>query len=404
MTESFVIVGGGLAGATAAQVLREEGFGGRIVLLGDEPERPYERPPLSKGYLQGSSPREKVFVHEAGWYAEHDVELRLATPVTGLDRDAHRVVLRSGEPVSYDRLLIATGSTPRRLLLPGADRHNVRYLRTLRDCERLRAAFQYARRIVVIGAGWIGLETAAAARTAGLEVTVVDPGEQPLLRVLGPELAPVFADLHRQHGVELRLNTSVVSLTGDSGAATAVHLSDGSSVAADLVVAGIGVTPNIQLAATGGLAVSDGIDVDEHLRSSDPDVFAAGDVAAALHPRWGRRIRVEHWANARHQGRAAALNMLGRDCVHDRLPYFFTDQYDLGMEYTGHAAGYDRVVVRGDVERREFIAFWTRAGTVLGGMNVNLWDIGEDVSELIRSGRTVDPQRLADPEVPLQEV
>jgi 3-phenylpropionate/trans-cinnamate dioxygenase ferredoxin reductase component len=288
--------------------------------------------------------------------------------------------------------------------VPGADRHDVRYLRTLQDCERLRAAFQYARRIVVIGGGWIGLETAAAARTADLEVTVVDPGEQPLLRVLGPELSPVFADLHRQHGVELRLNTSVVSLTGDSGAATAVHLSDGSSVAADLVVAGIGVTPNIQLAATGGLAVSDGIDVDEHLRTSDPDVFAAGDVAAALHPRWGRRIRVEHWANARHQGRAAALNMLGRDCVHDRLPYFFTDQYDLGMEYTGHAAGYDRVVVRGDVERREFIAFWTRAGTVLAGMNVNLWDVGEDVSELIRSGRTVDPQRLTDPEVPLQEV
>jgi 3-phenylpropionate/trans-cinnamate dioxygenase ferredoxin reductase component len=404
MTESFVIVGGGLAGATAAQVLREERFDGRIVLLGDEPERPYERPPLSKGYLQGSSPREKVFVHEAGWYAEHDVELRLATPVTRLDRDAQRVVLRWGESVGYDRLLIATGSTPRRLLVPGADRHDVRYLRTLQDCERLRAAFQYARRIVVIGGGWIGLETAAAARTADLEVTVVDPGEQPLLRVLGPELSPVFADLHRQHGVELRLNTSVVSLTGDSGAATAVHLSDGSSVAADLVVAGIGVTPNIQLAATGGLAVSDGIDVDEHLRTSDPDVFAAGDVAAALHPRWGRRIRVEHWANARHQGRAAALNMLGRDCVHDRLPYFFTDQYDLGMEYTGHAAGYDRVVVRGDVERREFIAFWTRAGTVLAGMNVNLWDVGEDVSELIRSGRTVDPQRLADPEVPLQEV
>ena len=404
MTESFVIVGGGLAGATAAQVLREERFDGRIVLLGDEPERPYERPPLSKGYLQGSSPREKVFVHEAGWYAEHDVELRLATPVTRLDRDAQRVVLRWGESVGYDRLLIATGSTPRRLLVPGADRHDVRYLRTLQDCERLRAAFQYARRIVVIGGGWIGLETAAAARTADLEVTVVDPGEQPLLRVLGPELSPVFADLHRQHGVELRLNTSVVSLTGDSGAATAVHLSDGSSVAADLVVAGIGVTPNIQLAATGGLAVSDGIDVDEHLRTSDPDVFAAGDVAAALHPRWGRRIRVEHWANARHQGRAAALNMLGRDCVHDRLPYFFTDQYDLGMEYTGHAAGYDRVVVRGDVERREFIAFWTRAGTVLAGMNVNLWDVGEDVSELIRSGRTVDPQRLTDPEVPLQEV
>jgi 3-phenylpropionate/trans-cinnamate dioxygenase ferredoxin reductase subunit len=256
----------------------------------------------------------------------------------------------------------------------------------------------------VIGAGWIGLEAAAAARTAGIDVTVVDPAKQPLLRVLGPELAPVFADLHREHAVELRLNTGVVELTGDSGGGTVVHLTDGSRVAADLVVAGVGVTPNTQLAAAAGLSVSDGIDVDEHLRTSDPDVFAAGDVAAALHPRWGRRIRVEHWANARHQGRAAALNMLGRDCVHDRLPYFFTDQYDLGMEYTGHAAGYDRVVVRGNLERREFIAFWTRAGTVLAGMNVNVWDVGEDVSELIRSGRAVDPQRLADPDVPLREV
>ncbi|HKG52595.1 MAG TPA: FAD-dependent oxidoreductase [Actinomycetales bacterium] len=398
---TIAIVGAGLAGATAAQVLRDEGFVGRVVLLGEEAERPYERPPLSKGFLQGETPRDKVFVHDAGWYAEHDVDLRLSARVTGLDRRAHEVTLADGERVRYEALLLATGSSPRRLQVPGAELSGVHYLRRLEDSDRLKSAFESSERVVVVGAGWIGLESAAAARAAGLSVTIIEPAALPLLRVLGPEVAQVFAGLHRDHDVDLRLRAGVSALVGADGAVTHVVLSDGTRLPADLVVVGIGVTPNTSLAADAGLAVSDGVDVDEHLRSSDPDVYAAGDVAAAMHPSWGRRIRVEHWANARHQGRTAALSMLGRDAVHDRLPYFFTDQYDLGMEYTGYADGYDQVVVRGDVTTREFIAFWLRSGRVLAGMNVNVWDVVEDVGELVRSGRQVDVERLADPAVPL---
>ena len=404
MRNTFVIVGAGLAGATAAQALRDEGFEGRVVLVGDEVERPYERPPLSKGYLLGESPRDKAFVHEPGWYAEHDVDLRLSTAVTKVDLYGHEVSLTDGDMLRYDALLLATGSSPRRLQVPGAELAGVHYLRRLQDSDALRAAFARSSRVVVIGAGWIGLEAAAAARAAGLDVTVVEPAPLPLLRVLGPEVAQIFADLHRDHGVDLRLGTGVAELLGADGAVTGVRLTDGSELATGLVVVGIGVTPNTRLAEDAGLAVSDGIDVDQHLRSSDPDVYAAGDVAAAEDPRLARRIRVEHWANARHQGRTAALSMLGRDAVHDRLPYFFTDQYDLGMEYTGYAEGYDRVVLRGDVGRRELIAFWLRSGRVVAGMNVNVWDVVEEVADLVRSARAVDTDRLADPTVPLAEV
>src|SRR4051812_4487705 len=406
MRNTFVIVGAGLAGATAAQVLRDEGFEGRVVLVGDESERPYERPPLSKGYLLGESPRDKAFVHEPGWYTEHDVDLRLSTAVTKVDLYGHEVSLADGDMLRYDALLVATGSSPRRLRVPGADLAGVHYLRRLQDSDALRVAFARSPRAVVVGAGWIGLEAAAAARAAGLQVTVVEPAPLPLLRVLGPEVARIFADLHRDHGVDLRLGTGVAELLGSDGAVTGVRLSDGTELAAGLVVVGIGVTPNTQLAEDAGLAVSDGIDVDEHLRSSDPDVYAAGDVAAAQDPRWGRRIRVEHWANARHQGRTAALSMLGRDAVHERLPYFFSDQYDLGMEYTGHvgADGYDEVVFRGDVAAREFLAFWLRDGRVLAGMNVNVWDVVEDVAALVLSGREVDRSRLADPSVGLRDL
>ena len=402
----LVVVGASLAGATAAQVLREEGFDGQVLLLGSEDELPYERPPLSKGYLQGSSEREKAFVHPAAWYEEQRIDLRLSTTVTALDPAAHELSLADGSRVAYGRLLLATGSTPRRLDVPGAGLDGVRYLRTLADSDTLKADLARRPRVAVIGAGWIGLEVAAAARGAGLDVTVVEPAELPLLRVLGPEVAQVFADLHRAHGVDLRLRTGVDALTGRDGAVTGVDLSDGTHLAADLVVVGVGVTPNTGLAVEAGLDVSDGVEVDEHLRSSDPHVYAAGDVAAALHPRLGRRIRVEHWANARHQGRTAALSMLGRDAVHDRAPYFFTDQFDLGMEYTGYVTpgGYDEVLFRGDVAGREFLAFWLADGRVLAGMNVNVWDVVEDVADLVLSGRRVDPRRLVDPSVGLGDV
>lgn len=400
--ERFLVVGAGLAGAKAAQTLREQGFQGAIVLVGAENERPYERPPLSKGYLQGSTEREKIFVHPPGWYDEQDVELHLGVPAVALDPAGHEVTLADGRRMNYTKLLLATGCTPRPLPLPGAELERVFYLRRLADSDRIRTVLSAAERMVLIGAGWIGLEVAAAARAAGVTVTVLESGRLPLLRVLGPEAAQVFADLHRDHGVDLRCGVGPVAITGVRRA-EGVLLGDGSRIAADAVVVGIGVTPDTDLARTGGLQVGDGVVVDARLRSSQPDIFAAGDVANAWHPVLGERLRVEHWANALHQGQTAAMAMLGRDVVHDRLPYFYTDQYDLGMEYTGHvgAGGYDRVVFRGAPASREFIAFWLRADRVLAGMNVNVWGVSDTIAALVRRGKQLDVGRLTDPQIPL---
>ncbi|MGW1992762.1 NAD(P)/FAD-dependent oxidoreductase [Embleya sp. NPDC001921] len=403
---AHVIVGAGLGGAKAAQTLREQGFDGPLVLIGDERERPYERPPLSKGYLLGKEEREKAYVHPERWYADHGVDLRLDTTATALDPAAHRVTLGDGSRLDYAALLLATGASPRRLRVPGADLDGVLYLRRFADSDRLKAVFRPGAGIVVIGAGWIGLEAAAAARAAGAEVTVLESAELPLLRALGPEAARVFAELHRDHGVDLRLGVGVAEIGGDSGAVDGVLLTDGTRIEADAVVVGIGVTPNTGLAEAAGLAVDNGVVTDEHLRTSAPDVYAAGDVANARHPLLGRHIRVEHWANALNQPQTAARAMLGQDAVYDRLPYFFTDQYDLGMEYTGYVEpdGYDRVVFRGDPAAREFVAFWLSGGRVLAGMNVNVWDVVEPVQALIRSGAAVDQARLADPQVSLESL
>ena len=399
MTEprTVAVVGAGLAGGKAVEALRAEGFGGRIVLFGDEPHHPYERPPLSKGYLQGNDERGSVFVHPESWYGEHDVDLRLGAAVTGLDRHAHELMTDDGQPVHYDRLLLATGASPRHLRLPGADLPGVHYLRTLDDSDALRAAFRPGANVVVIGGGWIGLETAAAARTAGATVTVLESAELPLLRVLGPQMAQVFAGLHRENGVDLRLGVTVAALRGEGSAVTGVELGDGAVIDADAVVVGVGVTPNVDLARQAGLEVDDGVLVNASLRTSDAHVFAAGDVANAEHPVLGRRIRVEHWANALHQPEVAARSILGRDAVYDRLPYFFTDQYDLGMEYVGYASADDDVVVRGDLEGREFVALWVRDGRVVAGMNVNVWDVTDRIRDLILAREPADAFELPAP-------
>ena len=405
MSAAHVIVGASLAGAKAAETLREEGFGGPIVLIGDEDERPYERPPLSKDYLLGKAERETVYVHPPTWYADHGVDLRLGALVTGVDPSAREVALADGSRIGYAKLLLATGSAPRRLPVPGADAEGVLYLRKLADSDRIRAALQTATRVVVIGAGWIGLETAAAARSAGVEVTVLEAAELPLLRVLGREVAEVFADLHREHGVDLRFGVQVAEITGAAGRADGVRLADGVHIPADAIVVGVGITPNSQLAEAAGLEVGNGIVVDAGLRSSDLDIYAAGDVANAYHPLLGRHVRVEHWANALNQPQAAARAMLGQDVAYDLVPYFYTDQYDLGMEYAGYVepGGYDQVVFRGDREGREFVAFWLRDSRVLAGMNVNVWDVNEAIQAIVRGGRIVDVSRLADLAVPLEE-
>jgi 3-phenylpropionate/trans-cinnamate dioxygenase ferredoxin reductase subunit len=394
----IVIVGAGLAGAKAAEALRGKGFDGSVTLVGDEPHRPYERPPLSKEYLAGKAERDSAFVHPEAWYAEHSVELRTGTAVTAIDRSAREVELAGGDRIGYDALLLTTGASPR--TLPGTG-EGVHTLRRIDDSDRLREVLAGGGHLAVVGAGWIGLEVAAAARQAGLRVTVLEALDLPLLRVLGPEIAAVFADLHTAQGVELRLGTPIGSVT-----AKRVTLADGTAVDADAVVVGIGAAPNTGLAERAGLDVDNGVLTDAALRTSDPAILAAGDVANAQHPLLGRRIRVEHWANARNQPATAAATALGEDASYDELPYFYTDQYDLGMEYVGYVepGGYDRVVVRGDLDRREFIAFWLAGGRVLAGMNVNVWDVGDPIKALIRAGRPVDPDALADPDTALADL
>jgi 3-phenylpropionate/trans-cinnamate dioxygenase ferredoxin reductase component len=399
---TFVIVGAGMAGGKAAETLREEGFDGRIVLVGAEPHRPYERPPLSKDYLRAEG-GVAWLQEDEGWYAQHDVELRTSTVAESLDVAGSAVLLAGGERLAYDRLLLSTGAEPRRLPLPGADLEGVQLLRTIEDSDAIRAAIEAGGRLVVIGGGWIGCEVAASARQKGMDVTLVEPLELPLLRVLGPELGGFYRDVHADQGVELLLGTGVEAIEG-SGRAERVRTSDGRSIDCDAVVVGIGVAPRTRL-ADGVLDVDNGILVDERLRASAEGVFAAGDVANATHPVFERRVRVEHWANALEQGPAVARAMLGRDVRYDKVPYFFSDQYDVGMEYAGlHDPGTDELVLRGDMAGREFIAFWLRGERLMAGMNVNVWDVSDPIQELVRSGAPVDRARLADPDVPIDEV
>jgi 3-phenylpropionate/trans-cinnamate dioxygenase ferredoxin reductase component len=397
---TILIVGAGLAGAKAAETLRDEGYEGSLVLLGHEAERPYERPPLSKDHLRGEVGLDRVYVHGAGFYEERAIELRTEAAVTAIDTAGRTVTLADGERLPWDRLLLATGAEPRRLALPGADLDGVVHLRTLTDSERLRTVLGAGGRLVVVGAGWIGSEVAASARQLGVEVTVLERQTVPLETVLGPTVGGLYADLHREHGVELVMGAGLEEIEG-AGRVERVRLAGGRTIDCPAVLVAVGVTPRTAIAEAAGLAVADGVLVDATLRASAPGVYAAGDVANAVHPFYGRRVRVEHWANALNQGPAAARNMLGRDEPYDRLPYFFSDQYDVGMEYSGLGLGSDEVVVRGDLRSRELIAFWLADGRVAAGMNINVWDVTEQIQALIRSRTPVDPERLRDPDVPL---
>jgi NADPH-dependent 2,4-dienoyl-CoA reductase/sulfur reductase-like enzyme len=405
---TFVIVGGGLAGAKAAEALRADGFDGELVLFGSEPERPYERPPLSKGYLLGKEDREKAFVHSAGWYDEHDVDLRSGVTVAMIDPAAHLVTFDGGT-IAYDKLLLATGASARRIDIPGAGLGNVLYLRTLPESEALRAAFTPEARVVIIGSGWIGLEAAAAARTAGCSVTIIEPQPGALYGAIGPELGGKFADLHRSHGVEFRFGESAAEFLAagpGSGRVGSVVTAGGTELPADVVVVGIGAVPNDGLARSAGLEVNNGVVTDSALRTSDPDIFAAGDVASSYVPLLGRHLRMDHWSNALNGGKAVALSMLGKQLEYNRVPYFYSDQYDLGMECAGlpSPGTYDQVVYRGDTDALEFIAFWLKEGRLVAGMNVNVWDVNDDIQGLIRSANPLDPARLSDPAIPLPEV
>ena len=406
-SEGFVVVGAGLAGASAVRELREGGFLGRIRLIGCEAYRPYIRPPLSKDYLSGSADRESVFVEPEAWYVENSIELLQSTTVTAVHPAEHLLHVDNAAPIGYDKLLLATGSAPRRLTIPNSDLDGVHYLRTLDDSETLHALLsEGGRRLVLIGSGWIGMEVAATARTLGNEVTILERNPIPLANALGDELGAMFADLHTENGVDLRPSVVVESIVGKDGRATCVVLVGGEVIPADLVLVAVGAIPNIGLADAASLAVEDGVLVDASLKTSGPDIYAAGDVANAYHPVAGMHLRSEHWANALNGGKAAARSMLGEEVSYDNIPYFYTDQFDLGMEYSGFGPLTQgaELVYRGDRVGREFIAFWLADGRVVAGMNVNVWEVNDAVQGIIRRANLVDPVRLVDEKVPLDEL
>jgi 3-phenylpropionate/trans-cinnamate dioxygenase ferredoxin reductase subunit len=401
-TTTYVIIGGGLAGAKAAEGLRAHGYEGQILIVGAEAAVPYERPGLSKGLLHGTSTADDLLVHPESWYAENAVELLTGAVVADLDRVGQALVTADGTRIHYDKALLATGSAPRHLTVPGGDQAH--YLRTLDDATALSRLLVPGSTLVVVGGGWIGLETAAAARRRGVDVTVLEPQLSPLHAVLGLEIGGWFAELHRQHGVHLRLSTAVTSVAPHH-----VVTSDGERLSADVVLAGVGARPRTRLAEEAGLDVDNGVVVDAFLRTPDPRVLAAGDVARAYHPGLRRHIRVEHWANALNQGLAAGAALAGAGTPYERVPYFYTDQYETGMEYAGFVAPgeHDRLVVRGDAESGRFLAFWLSESRVLAGMNVSTWDVQPQIQSLVRAGwrgERVDPGRLADPDVPLEQV
>jgi 3-phenylpropionate/trans-cinnamate dioxygenase ferredoxin reductase component len=401
--QTFVIVGASLAGAKAAEELRASGFDGRVVLIGAEAERPYERPPLTKDYLRGESEREKAYVHPADYYEQNEIELITATSATEIDPDGSTVTLDDGRQLGYDKLLLTTGAEPRRIPVAGAELAGIQYLRTLADCDALRAGLGDGERVAVVGAGWIGSEVAASARQLGAEVTLIDPLELPNERIFGREIGGFYRDVHAQHGVDLVLGDGVEALYGD-GSVARVRTTGGRTIDCDRAVVGIGVVPRVELAGAAGLALDNGIAVDERLQTSSPAIFAAGDVASQWHPFYEARIRVEHWANALNQGPAAARSMVGDRVSYDRIPYFYSDQYDVGMEYSGYATSWDEVVFRGDRDGGEFVAFWLLDDRVVAGMNVNVWDVNQHVQSLIRSRRPVEPAALADPDTPLESL
>lgn len=401
--ETTVMVGAGLTSARAVEALREAGNEDRVVLIGSESHPPYERPPLSKDYLRGERD-EPTWALDRNWYDEHNVELKTGRTVTMVHPADHQVLVDGGDPVTWSKLLFATGAEPRKIGIPGHELDGIHYLRDVESSDSLGAAIRDgSARVVVVGAGWIGSEVAASARQKGCDVTVIEPAAVPLERVLGQEMGGFYRDVHIRQGVEFHFGTGVEVFEG-SGAVERVRTSDGKTIEADLVVVGIGVIPRTALAEEMGVDCDNGILTDASLRTNVPGVFAAGDVANAYHPFYDRRIRVEHWANATRQGRAAGRALAGGEVSYEEIPYFYSDQYDVGMEYVGYASGEDELLVRGDVKSGEFIAFWLKDDRIAAGMNVNVWDVSDTIRDLIKARVEVDRKVLADPATDLKSL
>ncbi len=406
-TQNFIIIGGGLAGVSAAEELRKQGFDGTIQLIASEAHAPYIRPPLSKGYLNGSDGLDAVFVHPDAWYEENNIDLLTNTKAYGVNARDHEVTVSGGKPLHYDKLLLATGSSPRLLTIDGAELGGVHYLRTLDDSKALNKELSGGgRKLVLIGSGWIGMEVGATARTLGNDVTILEQVPIPLANAIGDELGMMFHDLHKEKGVDMRMSVAVDKIVGSHGKVAGVQLKTGEVIPADLVLIGVGAVPNVALADDAGIITENGIVVDQAMQTSDPDIFAAGDVANAFHPLANMRLRSEHWANALNEGPAAARGMLGQNESFEDIPYFYTDQYDVGMEYSGYGPMTKgaKVVFRGNRDKREFIAFWLKDDRVVAGMNVNVWDVNDQVQRLIREGKAVDESRLVDESVALADI
>ncbi|WP_265444765.1 NAD(P)/FAD-dependent oxidoreductase [Flexivirga meconopsidis] len=404
MPSTIAIVGASLAGAHAASALRDRGHDGAIVLVGAEKHLPYQRPGLSKGYLLGKDGPEELLVHPEDRYRELDVDLRLGTRVTAVDTASRRLAVDDGDDIVYDQLLIATGARPRTPALPGIDLDGVHYLRTIDDSDALRARLAPGVHLTIVGAGWVGSEVAATARSLGAEVTVLDPLTAPLESVLGAELGRAFGVRHTDNGVDLRAGRLVTGIDGKGGRVTGVRTDGGDVIDTDLVLIAVGAEPNTELAQRAGIRVDRGVLVDDQLRTSAPEVYAAGDVVRADHPRYVEAIRVEHWDNAMQQGGFAGSSMLGADGVYERVPYFFSTQYDVTIEVTGRPDAAHRLVVRGDPTGSSFMAFWLQDNVIEAGLNANSWGAADSIRSLIESRAQVDAAALADESVPLDEL
>lgn len=405
MSAGMLILGGGMAAAHAARQLRTDGYEGPVTIVAGEPHYPYQRPPLSKEYLQGKATIDKVYIQPEAWYAERNIEVLTGSPASAIDPKAHQITLSDGRVLGYDKLLIATGSTARKLPIPGADLPGVYTLRSVDDSQDLHEQLASGgKNLVLIGSGWIGMEVAASAVGLGNQVTVLERGEVPLQAVLGTRLGKDYQQVHEAHGVVFRMDASVDRIVGADHVQGVVV--DGQTIAADLVLVGVGAVPNVSLAQDAGLAVDNGILVDAALATSDPDIFAAGDVANIDHAGAGRRLRTEHWMTALKTGKAAAKSMLGEPVSYAEIPYFYSDQYDLGMELSGypHLMAEADIVIRGDLPGHKYLAFWVKDHKVVGGMNVNIWKVNPVVQKLIRSQVEVTTEQLTDPDVALESL
>jgi 3-phenylpropionate/trans-cinnamate dioxygenase ferredoxin reductase subunit len=399
MARTFVVVGANLCGGTAVHTLRQEGFDGRIVLVGMEPDLPYERPPLSKEYLRGEQSLDSLFLQPSSWYERNQVELRLGVRGTAIDARSRSVELADGERLEYDALLLATGGAPRKL--PGEPLERVLYLRTVADADRIRSELERGRHLVVVGAGFIGAEVAASARTVGLDVTCLEMLDVPLERALGKEMGQIYAGIHRENGVDLRTGEGVESIEQANGGVV-VRTTQGAAIEGDAVVVGVGIQPNIELGESAGAKIENGIVVDEYCRTTVDGVFSAGDVANHWHPVFERHVRVEHFDNAIKHGAVAARNMMGKTEAYDDPHWFWSDQYDHNLQYAGHAARWDRIVVRGSTDERSFVAFYLNDGVVLAALGLNR---GKDVRramKLIRNRAKPELELLRDEDVDLR--